>query len=239
MPLVRRAGKRVVADTLWKVGSSGLFAHTESGHWGQVSFRVAWGRDQNLSLTSGALSPYLMRVLNELDPQRNPPPDFIAAHAQTEWFQRLNYVEDYEGEPVSDEPRCADPTADDVGQSAPSTKLGPNCAERWIEARMAHLLGRTQPLLTDTGLRDWQLTQLSRLGGVKQMNLRYAILLTRHLRLDDELPGLVADAAQAYERDIAAYPDTLKYKVQWDRRKTYKSRWSHDRFMRVASLSVV
>ena len=109
MPRVRRAARRAVSGTGWKAGASGALTHPTSGHWGQVAFRIEVARDGNVSLIAGALSPYLMRLINKLDPARNPPPDFVAAHAQTEWFQRLKYLDDYSGPAVDETPNTCDP----------------------------------------------------------------------------------------------------------------------------------
>lgn len=164
MPIVRRAAKSAVMNE-WRAGSSGAFAHTSTGHWGQIAFRVQVARDSDLTVTAGALSPYLMRVINRLDPTRYPPPDFIAAHAQTEWFQRVVYDPEHGGLPTAADPQVADPTADEVGQSAPPVILGPACAREWIEARLQHLIRSTTPLLSDSALCDWMLTFALARGG--------------------------------------------------------------------------
>jgi hypothetical protein len=234
MSVVRRAAKRAVGGE-WRAGSSGAFVHTSSGHWGQVAFRVEPDfRPLYVTCTAGVLSPYLMRVINRLNPERYPPPDFIAAHAQTEWFQGVRFDEAHSGDPESADPRVADPCADDVGQSASDVLLGPGCAPAWVEHRIKHLISRTTPLLSDLALRDWQLEKRwpdgDRWPAGARRNLRYAILLTRHLGLTDELPRLLALDEIEFERNRQSRPIDPSIQAHFDRKRSFDPMWSHVRF---------
>jgi hypothetical protein len=230
VPIVRRASKRAVAGTGWRAGTSGAFIHTDDHHWGQVAFRFEPAKNQTFALTAGALSPYLMRLINRLDPARNPPPDFIAASGQTEWFQPINYRADYDGDADCEDPRVADPCTDFVGQMAPSVTLGPRCADAWVEARVHHLVQSTQPLLTDQGLRDWILQERRR-RSIYRPDLRYAIILTKHLGLDDELPALMKQDRELHEQAMLN-ERSQQHQQAWDRKRNYNSLWSHERFAR-------
>ena len=92
-------------DQGWTLRGAGLVLHAPDGCWGQIVFSGA-SREQaeprpwtvpehkdvvaewpilEMGLTAGTCAPYLMRVVNKLDPSKPPPRNFVAAHTQVCW----------------------------------------------------------------------------------------------------------------------------------------------------------
>ena len=89
----------------WTLRGAGLVLHAPDGCWGQIVFSGAsreragpraWTVPEHkdvvaewpileMGLTAGTCAPYLMRIVNKLDPSKPPPPNFVAAHTQVCW----------------------------------------------------------------------------------------------------------------------------------------------------------
>ena len=89
----------------WTLRGAGLVLHAPDGCWGQIVFSGA-SREQaeprpwtapghkdlvaewpilEMGLTAGTCAPYLMRIVNRVDPSKPPPPNFVAAHTRVCW----------------------------------------------------------------------------------------------------------------------------------------------------------
>ena len=208
---------------------AGLVLHASDGCWGQIVFSGASrerseplfenanGYDDSaveypileMSLTAGTCAPYLMQVVNKLDPAKPPPPNFVAAHTSVCWYAPLRFARAVQVPPSPFEIPTGHWTDDryclDVDTAVP-----------WLAAALAKLASATQALSSNRAIYD-------RLSAQENFfSLRYAYLLARHLGLDGDLGPLEVRARKA----------TPSRGTSADRQTTYPQDWSHERFMR-------
>ena len=89
----------------WTLRGASLVLHAPDGCWGQIVFSGAsreqaeprpWTAPEHkdlvaewpileMGLTAGTCAPYLMRIVNKLDPSKPPTRNFVAAHTQVCW----------------------------------------------------------------------------------------------------------------------------------------------------------
>jgi len=213
---------------------AGLVLHTPDGCWGQIAFSGA-SRERTepyydhsaayddsamefpmleLRLTAGTCEPYLMRVVNELDPSKPPPAGFVAAHAWVCWYAPVRFARAVQVTPSpfeippgvwTDDRYCID-----ADTAAP-----------WLGAALAKLAPATRALTSTRAVYDRLSTQEN------FVSLRHAYLLARHLGLDGDLAPLEERARKAEEhaRERAGSRTS-------DLQTTYPQDWSHERFMR-------
>jgi hypothetical protein len=218
----------------WRMGASGLVRRFESGYWGHVWFfdHVAPGvvPYYEAGLTTGIVSPYLLRTFNRQDPERAPHRNFIAAHAWLTWdFPVVRYDPSdtaARGRLAPDVTFRLDP---DPVRSASPIELAAASALAWVVDVLAVIVPRLTELASDQSLLRW----LSATERHRSADLRYAALLAHHLRRDDDVSALLRRAADARAReDRAAEARGVDLSYRSDRQATYPQDWSPERFER-------
>ena len=215
----------------WRVQRHGVSYHGPNGHWAQVNFKPGSYFDGRLGtyrsviwIFAGTLSPFLMRVVNKLDPEKPPPPQYLAAHTQVAWQVEFEYLTDGE----SDSPRPL--TLPLAPYERLGVRLGPGTAPGWLDDALRVLMARCEELASDIAIRDW-LTQRPK----HVLQLRYAALLTRHLKRESELPTILDMAQRAKAEQDDWWRRQGREPPNYDRRKYHMDHWSHERFMRFLS----
>jgi hypothetical protein len=220
----------------WALRGAGLVLHAPDGCWGQIVFSGASrersepllenynGYDDSavafpileMSLTAGTCAPYLMRVVNRLDPSKPPPPNFVAAHTRVCWYAPLRFARSVRVTPSPFEIPTGVWTDDRYCIEAET-------ATPWLAAALAKLAPATRALTSNRAIYD-------RLGAEENFfSLRYAYLLARHLGLDGDLGPLEERARNAEARARKA---AVSRAASADRQTRYPQDWSHERFMR-------
>lgn len=218
--LVRKAGGRYRSSG-WKVGTRRLVFRGVDGNWGHIVFQSdGWRRPLPVQIFAGNLSPYLLRVYHRVNPDR-PSNDMIAAHIAILWQYQFGYDEASTDRPVRfslDERQYADP----------GIVLGRSTAADWLDDALAQLVPVVQALCSDRAMRDWLLENRRD----RASSLHLAVLLTRHLGLDNEVPDLLALAERA-RADEDARAIAMGHKpVRVHRGMSYPQFWTHPRFLR-------
>ena len=91
---IRKSAAAFATDG-WRVTQSGLVYHAADGHWGRIHFVIGPANGEAdapqtpIELTAGAASPYLLRVVNRLDPARQPSVHYL--HASLLWQVEIEY----------------------------------------------------------------------------------------------------------------------------------------------------
>jgi hypothetical protein len=220
--LLKTAGKPFLQGP-WRMGSTGLVCHTESGHWGHVVFRQAQMERRPgfpsgalvTHLTAGAISPYLFEHVNRKDPTRPPPAGWEALHAMTGHQNQVSFSVESDLAELSWDPDLT------TGQRNTTTwpVLGPESTGPWLAGVFEDLVPKTEAMCSDAAIRAYQLQQADRLerdGHTAVGALRDAVLLTWHLGLDGELPALLerAQAARAAS-PLPTSPRGSRNTMQW------------------------
>ncbi len=208
----------------WTTTSGGLQLHTDSGMWGQVVLRDPRVHPSHVTLGifAGSLHPYLMRVVNKLDPAKPPPPAFVAANGIAVWDVPVGFAVDAAGAPA---PYVDKRPADHDWWDHPI--LGEATAEAWLADALIRIVPATEMLCTEDGL----LAHLS--GGTSSFTLRYACLLAAHLGQDGtRLAGLLDAAEEAWVREGERSAAMGLPRFNQDRQSRYPQSWSHQRFLR-------
>jgi hypothetical protein len=220
--VMRNAARAHVARG-WEVRTSRLVLRAPSGHWGQIAFKA----EQHASplpvvLFAGALSPYLMRVWNGLDPDRLPDLTF---HAGLHWQTLFSFANE-----DRDRPRPLDIRKRKRWEAVDwptGIVLGPNTAEAWLRDLIDGLAASIEGLMSDQAIHDWLLAN----EPDNYWSLRDAALLSQHLGLTD-VPDLVERARVALERVDAKLRNAGQEPYHPDRSRLYRQFWSHRRFVR-------
>ena len=174
-----------------------------------------------MGLTAGTCAPYLMRVVNKLDPSKPPTPNFVAAHTQVCWHAPVWFAR---------AARAAPPafTTPEAPFTAPFTGnhycVDVGTAPTWLAGAVAQLAPATEALSSSRAIYEWFSTQHG------SSSLRDAYLLARHLELESDLVSLEERARKASEAERRSSP-----RSDWtsaDHQTTYPQDWSHERFMR-------
>jgi hypothetical protein len=214
----------------WHSSGTGMIFHGPEGHWGQVVFRDPYvshlfGDRLHMSFFAGSLSPYLMRWVNKLDPDRSPHPNFVAAHTQLLWAAPVAYTRESHAPPpplgLDDPPTQMDEAVLLCTETAPS----------WLADAMAVVMPRTQALCSDVAIREW-LLERNPPAHARSFDLRYAVLLTRHLGLEGELSELLERARQARDDEHTRLRARGLLPRDSDRSTRFPQSWSHKRFLR-------
>jgi hypothetical protein len=220
----------------WTLRGAGLVLNEPDGCWGQIVFsgasREHAGRPWTtpdytdlvaewpilaMGLTAGTCAPYLMRVVNQLDPSKPPRPNFVAAHTRVCWHAPVW---------LARAARVAPPPFE-IHEGAVSGNrycIDVDTAATWLAGALAQLAPATEALSSNRAIYEW----LSRQRG--SFPLRDAYLLARHLGLESELAPLAERARKAVEEERRTSP-----RRDWtsaDGQTTYPQDWSHQRFMR-------
>lgn len=208
----------------WTTTSGGLQLHTGGGMWGQVVLRDPRVHPDHVTLGifAGSLHPYLMQVVNKLDPAKPPPPAFVAANGLAVWDLAVGFAGDAASGPPApyDDTRPADP---DWWHHPILTEA---TAEAWLADALTRIVPATEVLCTEDGL-------LAHLGrSSSSFQLRSAGLLARHLGRDAELAALLAAAERAWLAEQERLREMGLPPVDQDRQTTYPQSWSHRRFLR-------
>ena len=221
--VVRRAARHHESRG-WDIRTNRLVLHKKSGHWGQIVFKAEAHRSPLIvHLFAGALSPYLMRVSNELDPARLPDLTF---HVGLHWQTEFEFAEEDRGAPPPLDIKKRKEWEVIMWQTG--VVLGPSTAEDWLRDVTDQVVGEIEGLTSDHAIRDWLLAN----EPDNDTSLRDAALLTQHLGLMEEVPAILERARLASERVDA---HMLKQGLQPhhpDRSKLYRQFWSHKRFVR-------
>lgn len=218
-----RAAGRPFRGRGWKVADGGLSRRDEDGAWAQIAIRTGPGADAlDVRLTAGALSAYLMQVVNALDPDRPPPPTFVAAHVQILWDFELGFGPAWTTPPL--------PLALPQPPYAQSgIVLGEATAAPWLAHAFDLLAAELEPLCSDLAIRD----RLLRVAGARDfIDLRYAALLTRHLGRLDELEEILERARLARQASMDDLRSMGLEAKDRDRSTRYPQDWSHARFLK-------
>lgn len=234
--LLKEAASEHLGDD-WTLRGAGLVLHAPDGCWGQIVFSGAsreeveprpWDapRDEEfvaarpllrMSLTAGACAPYLMRIVNELDPSKPPTPNFVAAHTRVCWYVPVVLARAARRIPqpfeVHTTALAADPYYIDV-----------DSATVWLAGALAKLAPATQALSSNRAIYEWLRAQRG------SFSLRYAYLLARHLGLERDL-ALLEERARKATEDERGRSGPRDW-TSADRQATYPQDWSHERFMR-------
>jgi hypothetical protein len=234
-----RESARPFATGGWKVGSAAsLSLHGPEGHWGMVTFRTYLAAEPEalpVELLAGSLSPYLMVVVNQLDPARYPPPDFIANHTQTAWQVPILFTPNATEQPPPFDRSARFPHLTADPQPPLRYGLGAETAGAWLSDLFALLVPETGGLCTDLSIRDWLIDDQRAERGryrLTSLHARQAALLTRHLGLVDELDASLS-RAETMKADEDARAKAGGYYRNWDRHRThYKHNWSHEKWLR-------
>jgi len=221
--LLRAAGKPF-AHSPWRPASMGLVCHPESGHWGHVVFKRAqlWRPSElaypvlSMEFVAGAVSPYLFRHWNGLDPSRPPSSNLVANHARADWQPRVLFSTDSDQPEVTWVPGLR-PAERHVHGLPPV--LGPMSAGPWLTSVFQDLVPKTEALCNDEAILAYllQTADLIEQKGVLDLGgLRMAALLSRHLGHDEAMPELLERAAAARAAcKIAASPRTSHHPGYW------------------------
>ena len=230
MKLVRQAAKPFAIDG-WQVGSSGLRRQDPNGHWAHFWFMGSqWNHPFELSPVAGTVCPYLWRIATGKQSGERLPAAAIAIHSSLQPLESDIYFV------VSSADVAKRPSA------FPDTPvLTPDTAPGWLSDRFADFLPRLIALSSDEALLRWLADPAEDpLPTREQARLRYAALLARHLRRDDEVGELLARAKLATERTVAdAERRGVSLAYQSDDQDTYPQDWSHDRFCKFLEASPV
>lgn len=224
-----RASIRKSADAFategWRVTQNGLVYHADDGHWGRINFDVgpANGEDDKtqtpIELTAGAASPYLLRVVNRLDPARQPSVHYL--HASLLWQVEI----EYQSQATVEAPPM---TLPQPLWARTGIVLGPDTATTWFSNMLRLVVPAVVRLCTDHAIRDHLLANASE---TDFLSLRYSALLTRHMRYDVELPAIVQRAAiacQAFDA-VQAPPGGEVERSDSDPNMLM---WTHEKFVR-------
>ncbi len=219
-----RAAARPFRGRGWQVRSNNLAIRGADGAWGQIVVTAEGRRGPQLvaGLYAGTVSAYLMKVVNQLDPEKVPPPAFVGAHTRVLWQAQIRF------DPAASEPppplTLPQPSNQEIG-----VVLGRTTASDWLAAAFAEVVPSVEGLCSDLAIRDWLLDDA---GPTGTFDLRYAALLTRHLGLDDEVDAILrrAEAAEV-ERDRWWRAQGIE-PIKQDRSTRYPQSWSHRRFLR-------
>jgi hypothetical protein len=206
----------------WRVRGAGLVLHAGDGCWGQIVFSGAsrkGDRPLSMGLTAGTCAPYLMKVVNKLDAAKPPTRNFVAAHTRVMWMVGVVFAQT--GSPVA--------ASFDLArrQGDPAVELTPETAGAWLADAFSLLVPATQALCSNAAIYDWLTAPRER---DSSFNVRYALLLGRHLGLDSDLPELERRAESLYLREFGLRDERDTRAA--DRQKNYPQDWSHQRFMR-------
>ena len=219
----------------WTLRGAGLVLHAPDGCWGQIVFSgasreharrpwttpdytdlVAEWQILAMGLTAGTCSPYLMRVLNKLDPSKPPTPNFVAAHTRVCWHAPAWFAQ----------AALVVPPPFEMPDEAIGNRycMDVDTAATWLAGALAELAPATKELSSNRAIYEWLKTQNG------SSPLRDAYLLARHLGLESDLASLGERARKASEEERRR-----SQRSDWasaDRQTTYPQDWSHERFMR-------
>jgi len=219
----------------WTLRGAGLVLHAPDGCWGQIVFsgasrehaRRPWTTPYYtdlgaewpilaMGLTAGACAPYLMRVVNKLDPSKPPPHHFVAAHTQVCWHAPVWFAR---------AARVAPPPFEITEGALSGNRycIDVDTAAIWLAGALAQLAPATETLSSNRAIYEWLSTQHG------SSPLRDAYLLARHLGLESDLASLGERARKASEEERRR-----SQRSDWasaDRPTTYPQDWSHQRFM--------
>lgn len=228
MKLVRQAAKSYAVDG-WQVGSSGLRRQDPNGHRAHFWF-MGSQRDYpfGFSPVAGTVCPYLLRIATGLQTEQRLPAAYIAMHSSLQPLERNIFFV------VS----SADVAKRPAG-FPDSPVLTPDTAPGWLSGRFADFLPQLVALSSDEALLAWLAdTAEDPLPAREQSRLRYAALLARHLRRNDEVDELLTRARLATERTVAdAERRGLSRTYASDDQDTYPQDWSHEKFCRFLEAS--
>jgi hypothetical protein len=222
MGIVRRESRDLRARG-WKLGSSSLVRRGAQGEWGHIRFHAPrWeGPPMRVDTYAGVTSPYLMRVLDRLDPTKPPPPDFVASHAFVLWQYALTFEPEASQEPA--------PLKLPVRPSQePDVILTPETAGPWLRSALRLVAPKVEGLCDERAIRDWLLAYAN---AENYSDLRKAALLTRHLGLPDELPPIL-ERAEAAKAAMDAYFVSIGMRpLNAERGTRHIGDWSHRHFL--------
>jgi hypothetical protein len=210
----------------WHLASSGLIYRGQQGHWSHVVFRQPYmtGGTLEVSLWAGTLSPYLMRVVNRIDPNRPPSTHYLGAQAPLAYDYRIGFsAEDLPAPPPFE------PDVPLIRRVRPV--LSPSTAVTWLGELFALLVPRLTALSSDEAMRQWLIRRADE-GLGNAFGLRMAILLTRHLSHEEEIPALLERAEREREAEIRRLEDRGLTFRNHDRSINFPQFWSHRRFLR-------
>lgn len=221
----------------WTLRGAGLVLHAPDGCWGQIVFSGA-SREQveprpwlaagyedvvaewpilEMGLTAGTCAPYLLRIVNKLDPSKPPTPNFVAAHARVCWHVPVWFARTARVAP----PPFETPEAQSRGNRY---CIDADTAATWLAGAVSQLAPACEALSSDRAIYEWLRTQQG------SFSLRYAYLLARHLGLENDLDPLGERAREASEEERRRSHGSDRASA--DRQTTYPQDWSHERFMR-------
>lgn len=238
--LIRKAAG-AYATGGWRASPGGLIYQAADGPWGRVHIDVEQGDSSDwlragkakllgsvreartpIRLTAGASSPYLLRIVNRLDPAKPPPVGYL--HTWLLWQVRIEYG----SRAHSETPPLAVPQPI---WAEPGVILGPDTALTWFNDLFRTLVPAVTVLCSERAIRD---RLVATAGTTDFLSLRYAALLTRHLGLGGELPGIVERAASA-STAFDAFQAQAGGQVVRDDNDPNMMMWTHDRFVRFLS----
>lgn len=176
-----------------------------------------------IEIDAGAASPYLMRVVNRVDPTKPPPARLGPGHAVALLQVQIAYDPD---SVVAPRPLRLEPPPRPRVNSG--VELGARTAGPWLDDLLATIAPRVSALCSELAIRDRLVAQAGDRG---YMELRDAALLTRHLGRTNELPELLAAAERAKEYMDEALRRNGADPIAHDRSTRYPQDWSHLRFL--------
>jgi hypothetical protein len=214
----------------WRLRGTGLVLRALDGAWGQIVFAQAsrektgprhpWDTEPDaewptleMRLSAGACAPYLMRIVNHLEASRPPPASWATAHTRVCSVVPVCFARVVR---VGPRPLEMPPP---WGPTGGRYYIDADTAAAWLADALAKLVPATQALTSNQAIYEWLSAKQD------SWSLRYAILLARHLGLDDDLAPLEERARNAFEAMGIADQESA------DRQSDYPQSWSHERFM--------
>ena len=227
----------------WTLRGASLVLHAPDGCWGQIVFSGAsreqaeprpWTASQHtdfvaewpileMGLTAGTCAPYLMRIVNKLDPSKPPTRNFVAAHTRVCWHVPVWFAQAARVAPPPIKTPEAPFTAPFAGNQY---CIDVDTAATWLAGAVAQLAPATEALSSNRAIYEWLSTQHG------SSPLRDAYLLARHLGLERDLALLGERARKASEEERRKFRSHRDDWTSADRQITYPQDWSHERFMR-------
>jgi hypothetical protein len=240
-----RKACRAEAPDDWKKTESGIYHHGSAGHWSRFDIRIEshdtvapflkaltnrmgpmeqFAADSIANapalvrLHAGVASPYLLKVVNRLEPDRLPRPGYDHAIV-------LNQVEVRFDLGSTSKPRSLMPP--EVPLSDSEIVLGPASVTDWFREALGLIVPRLAALESDQAVLHHLLTNA---GPIDDLSLRYAALIARHVGLTTELPAILARAAGASETADSGQRSVLGGLLRNDRDPNMLM-WTHERFV--------
>jgi hypothetical protein len=211
-PLVERGWTSTGMRThrVGRDGNLGLI-HIESGRW---------QRPMEFDLYAGVRSKYLAEVL-ERRPIRPDDRALQNLHHSIAWQFPFSLGQD------EVDPPPPMPVPVESAQLRDPVALSPSTAALWLSDTLSRLAATIDAAVDDLPLRD----ALLRSWPSTDVQARFAALLTWHLRRDEELPAIVAVAAERKEA-MDAWERAEGLDVADGDRTRDINQWSHARFVR-------